>query len=234
MTVHVLIPYRPRSRGGSDVRARNADVVWSWWHRHYGARPVVGDDPNPSSFNRGRAINVAALRAQPRPGDVLVLADADLIPHGPALEEAVGAIALGGHRGMIVPFTEVRYLSEPEAAAVHDAGGAMRADPDLDGVWDWLSTGGINVLSADLFDEVGGFDPRFEGWGFEDAAFDIACAALGEPTRWVTAPVWHLWHPPSRDPAAPTYETSLALCRRYEAAAGSVAAVRALIEERPR
>lgn len=233
MTVLVLVPYRPRQRGGSDVRARNADVVWSWWHRRYGLQPIVGDDPNPDTFNRGRALNAAALRAQPRPGDVLVLADADLVPTGSAIDAAVGAVALG-HRGMVVPFAEVRYLSEAESVAVHDHGGVMRDDPDLDGVWDRRSTGGINVVSADLFDAVGGFDPRFEGWGFEDAAFDIACAAIGAPTSWIDAPVWHLWHPPARDPNAPTYEASLALCRRYEAAAGSSVAVRALIEERPR
>lgn len=230
MAVLVLIPYRARARGGSDERARNADVVWSWWH-HLGLRPVIGDDPNPGTFNRGRALNAAVVRAQPKPGDVLVLSDADLIPDFAALERAVGMVALG-HAGMVVPFTEVRYLSERASIEVHAAAAELPDHPELDGVWDRLSTGGLNVLSFDLFAAVDGFDPRFTGWGFEDAAFDAACSTLGQATVHLPGPIHHLWHPPARDSNHPTYEPGLALCRRYETAAGDPEAMRALIKER--
>lgn len=226
MTVHVVIPHRP----GDRQRARNTATVQSWWLHTFGLGTNVCDDPNPTGFNRGRALNAGVADLGADPFDVLVLTDGDLIPDQRAIEQAIGAVAAGSARGYVVPFTEVRYLSAGATEAVH--AGDAPTDHELDGVWDRRSTGGINVMRVATFEAAAGFDPRFTGWGFEDSAWDIAVSTLVAPTRWMAGPVWHLWHPPARDPEHPSYQAGLDLCRRYEDAYGDVAAVRALIDER--
>lgn len=224
--VHVVMPLRP----GDDQRTRNAAVTARWW-TDLGLRPNLCDDPNPDDFNRGRALNAGVEELGANLGDVLILTDGDLLPTEAAIEQAIGAVVARTAPGFVVPFTEVRYLNEAATDAAHR--GTLL--PDLtEGVWDRPSTGGINIMRVSTFERCHGFDPRFTGWGFEDAAFDIAAHALAGPTRWMPGHVLHLWHPPGRNPEAPSYDAGLVLCRRYEAAAGDEAAVRELIRERSR
>lgn len=229
MTVHVVIPHRATD----PTRSANCAVVANWWAEAMRLRVNLCDDPNPGGFNRGRALNAGVRALGAERFDVLVLADGDLIPDRGSIEQAIGAVAAGSAPGYVVPFTEVRYLSQGSTAAVVDGDEAPH-DGEVEGVWDRLSTGGINVVRVETFERVRGFDPRFTGWGFEDAAWDIAVSTLVGPTRWIPGAVYHLWHPPGRDPEASTYQAGLDLCRRYEAAAGAEnpgSAVRALIEE---
>ena len=63
----------------------------------------------------------------------------------------------------------------------------------------------------DAYDQAGGFDPRFVGWGGEDTSLGAALTTLVGPPARLEASVWHLWHPgPNRPPssAAPPAQTS--------------------------
>jgi hypothetical protein len=55
--------------------------------------------------------------------------------------------------------------------------------------------GGIAAMPRATYADVP-IDPRFEGWGQEDASWALALTRLvGRPWRG-SAPLWHLWHPP--------------------------------------
>lgn len=49
------------------------------------------------------------------------------------------------------------------------------------------------AISRACFQEVGGFDESYVGWGYEDLDFATRCNALW-PNRRVNGPVYHLWH----------------------------------------
>ena len=77
---------------------------------------------------------------------------------------------------------------------------------------------GLSAISVELWNRVGGFDQRFNRWGFEDHAFHLACEVLGdEPPDRVEGPAIH-WHhradmTRNMDPIASHIELMQAYCR---------------------
>jgi hypothetical protein len=228
MRLSVVIPFRPRD----PIRDRNRVYVEDWLDRALGEPDtVLADDPG-RDFNRGRALDAGVPAAT---GDLLVLADADLIVPAHNLWAGVEAVENGA--AMVVPFTRREELTA-EATAKVLAGAApegLWGPEHLEYVMENRGTGGINILTRATFEAVGGFDPRFAGWGYEDSAFADAVETLVGRVEWLTGTAVHLWHPqdPTRshpDPAVAS--ASVELCKRYTAAWGDREAMRALIAER--
>lgn len=237
--VRVVIPYRP----STPERRAAYKLVHAYWSEVIAGHPVVADDPNPGPFNRGRALAagvdavlVEALVAAGRNSvarQVLVLADADIIPDTTAIYDAIGALTAQPDRwAYAVPFSSVQYLGPDSTSAI--AAGAPVWNEPVERTWPRLSTGGITIVTSDHYIAAGGFDPRFAGWGYEDAAWDIAARTLtGLPVRWIDRPCRHLWHPEPPDANDDArVARSLDLVRRYEAADGNRNAVVDLIAER--
>lgn len=61
---------------------------------------------------------------------------------------------------------------------------------------------GSAAISRVCFEEVGGFDEAYEGWGYEDCDFAERCARLWK-TRRVDGPAEHLWHGDRREDDSP-------------------------------
>lgn len=129
-------------------------------------------------------------------GDVLVFVDADTIVPAEQLREAAAMAAAAP--GLVYAYQ--LYLRLDEWATEQ-----LRQKPGLDlfslPIADQLihnpSLGGF-AISAECFDELGGFRDGFIGWGYEDCDFATRAAALW-PLRRLVGPVWHLWHG-DRDP----------------------------------
>lgn len=102
--------------------------------------------------------------------------------------------------GLVVPFSQYRYLSESDSAMVRGGQPPAAFMPTFT-MNNGASIGALNVVSADTMRMVGRWDENFAGWGHDDNAMFWAfkhCA--GEP-RWVEGPAYHLWHPPGmQDP----------------------------------
>ena len=88
-----------------------------------------------------------------------------------------------------------------------------------------------------LYDDIGGFDEGFRGWGLEDTAFAIAVETLtGESLPHLPGDAWHLDHPPQGREARQLHATSpqrrprrpLPRRRRH---CGDMDAIRALVAE---
>lgn len=78
---------------------------------------------------------------------------------------------------------------------------------------------GVVALRAEVWDDVGGMDERFEGWGAEDTAFKATLRALypdGHDDG--VGEAWALWHP-DRHGTPELTAANIARCTEYETAA---------------
>lgn len=219
--VVVLVPRRPepwRDRLWGHVRARIEDAVE--WPIHEGV------DAGPQPMNRAAARNRAAAEAEE--WDVAVFCDADTVPDFERLEEAVGRALDAKH--LVCPQDTFRSLTRAGTLAVLDGSCEVHEAPER---WDYPNPkSSCIVVHRDAWEAVGGYDERFVGWGFEDAAFYHACEALVGVER-LKGLCWHLWHPrsPEKDPNTRDYRRNAELGARYKAASGSADAMRAILAE---
>lgn len=235
----VLIPYRP-----DPWRRRLLNIVM----RHYrrGGYPVVlGQGEHPGPFNRSAKVNEARRLADYAAPDgvrypTLIVADGDVLPDLDALAKAVELSR--GSGTLVYPFEEWRALDkrftrrivaeEARRAPLDDLGGprwheaTTRTYPSLSGAF---------AIPTALYDAIGGFDERFEGWGWEDRAFYEAAITMGGIDRAPRLPgdLWHLWHPKSaeKDPTAEPYRRGRALRDRYVEASGDPDAMARILFE---
>lgn len=211
MKVQVIIPFR--DRGIDPHRQDNLDVVQAWWFSH-GMEPQIVDDglDGDAQFNRHRAYNRAVSRN--RDADVFVFTEADMLIHTNQIVDAVN-LAIE-HPGIVVPFTQYRYLSDSMSdivrEAYNDRGVAWTAEWWARGpshprsVFQLIpesimdngrSIGAINVISRETLEMTGGFTELTSGNWYDDNITEEGFAFLtGQPTRFVTGPAVHLYHLP--------------------------------------
>lgn len=189
--VAFCVPWRDK---GDTARAENYEVVYSYLS-DLGIGGVivasdgrVGDEP----FNRSAAYNLASSSVD---ADVYVFNEADLLVPEDQLRQAIRMAC--GSPGIVVPFSEYRYLPLCETRRVR--AGAVEpwaAEPERV-MGNRRSIGACNVVSRDTLVGVGRWDDRFDGWGYDDRAMDLAFAVTsGQATRFVDGPAVHLWHTP--------------------------------------
>lgn len=216
MDVVVLVPRRSdpwRDRLWRYVRTKlEREVDW----------PVVEGVSDPGPFNRAAAINRAAKQ---RTWQVAVILDADTVVDPERLRLGVEE---AGRGLLVLPHDNFRSLTRRATNQVL-AGRILPEEGEVRWVRNETNSSCL-CIGRDLWDEVGGFDERFRGWGFEDAAFYAACRQLAGAQR-IGGPVHHLWHPRSRekDPGRPDYTRNRELAERYKRAGGN--GIRALLRE---
>jgi len=197
----------PRRAGKPD-----RDRIWKWcraiWEQQ-GWPIYEGHDDGEGLFNAAVARNRAAEAA----GDweVAIFADADTVPWDwrpvkDAVKEAARTDAF------VRPFTAYYVLDEQATERFMATGrrpsiGARRLGSHV--------YGGIHVVSRKLWDESGGYDERFLGWGGEDAAYQYACQTIRGYRR-LPGEVFHLYHAmQQRDPSTEQFKANVALEKRY-------------------
>ncbi len=198
MTVSVLVPYRP----DSPERTRAWRWVASWWADHHPDFQVVAGAGPDGPWRKALAVADALSRAD---GDLLVIADADVVTDG--VGAAVAQVEAGA--AWAIPHRWVHRLSEAATTMVYDGTDLLRA-ADLGGYafhagpagapamprrpYVGVAGGGMLVLPRTTYERAP-LDPRFAGWGSEDLAPACALAALaGRPWRG-TDRMFHLYHP---------------------------------------
>lgn len=221
LDIRIIVP-----RGGPPDRHR--DALWAYcrryWERELPHVRIVEGDPGPGLYNRSRAVNDGARGAW----DVAIILDSDVILDVDLVETGIARAVATGRK--VVPFKIRNLVSEA---------GTRRILGGYQGNWNAMVTGRETwnistcvIVTRDLWDQVGGFDERFEGWGGEDNAFSDSCKVLGGGIEKLPGTAWHLWHPwsPLRDHTAPWYREAKALSDRYKATA-TEPAMRSLLAE---
>jgi len=240
----ILVPFR--GDGGQ------RDRVWSWLSAFYTAHLrdteiVIGQDDG-TPFSKSCAVNDAAARAQ---GDVFVILDADAYIDPTVLRTCAAAIQEAKTPLWFVPYkrmfranqeTTDLLLARPPRKPWDETQFVTEPDHLGDG------TGGISnrygalaqIVSRRAFKRVGGWDPRFRGWGQEDNSFARAVDTLYGGRSTTKSRVWHLWHErPGKEfgPRARVWEgqdkprVNSDLGGRYRVATGDKLAMRALVDE---
>ena len=76
------------------------------------------------------------------------------------------------------------------------------------------------MISRKDYDQVGGHDERFVGWGSEDSAFiKTVTTMIDKPPLRLSGVAFHLWHPvdPNRARKRDTSEKSTIIAEYFEA-----------------
>lgn len=200
MTVWVVIPWRP----GCPYRDADLGHVVQWWEANHPTWPVtIGPWPTEREpWRKGCAVRAAGIR--PGADDVVVVADADVIPVG--VGDVVDAVRSPG-RGRpparwAMPFRMVRRLTQAATGLVTSGRLVLPDGPVpktmvglIEETYVGSAGGGVVVLRGDVFTSVP-IDPRFAGYGQEDLSWSLALHRLVGAPVMGAGPLWHLWHPP--------------------------------------
>lgn len=217
MNVTALVPRRPEPW---------RDLLWGFvrsrWDGEHPDIPVVAvDDPFPlRPFSRSRSLNAARSSTD---ADVLIVMDGDVFCDSAMIDPMIAATASSR---MVVGFSEHRSLG-PTGTAKVLAGWIDGWSDDVIEVRD-DNHASLIAIRSELWDSVGGFDERFEGWGWEDVAFRLVCETLLGPMVVLKGTLWHLWHP--CDPQREMHNTAnRERLEPFIAAQGDVDAMRSVI-----
>jgi hypothetical protein len=233
--VSLLVPFREDASG-----TRTAPFEWlrAYYRAHLPAAEIVVGECAGDPYSKSIAVNDAARRSA---GDIFAILDADTWLSPRVIERCAAAIRTSGAGLWFLPHRASYELCREDTAcdpAQYDSFGVpTRYERRVD-----RGPGQALIISADGFSTVGGFDPRFRGWGGEDRAFVRAADTLYAEHRrtrdWILS-LWHErpgghsksdrhWHDgmPYGDNRA-----SHKLVKRYKRAIGNVPQMRALVDE---
>ena len=217
--VSVIIPWRP-----APSRLTAFEAVTSWYAHEFPEFTVRTVDTDDDVFV------LAACRNEGLTGlsldDVVVINDADTIPEAGALR---GAIAAARTSGLVhLPYTAYHWLGAPGTAQYLTGTDPERCAFEL--VRGACS--GVYVTTPRTWAAHGGQDERFRGWGYEDAAWNLAHETLlGSAPRRHEGRVYALHHV-AETRAGARFDANAALMERYRSAAGDPEAMRSLVSER--
>lgn len=229
--------------------------VWEWLDRYWGAHfpdaeIIIGHDGG-HPFSKATAVNNAAQRAS---GRIFVVLDADCLMDSAIVQscaDKIDAAVAQGKRLWFVPYLYLYRLTQHATKLVLRSDPAAPFDiptPPLPG---WVEPGGPNyghqygalilMMPASAFHLVGGMDPRFRGWGSEDAAFMRSLDTLYALHQTTNNEVLHMWHVrPGNNYLTRKWEgqrmtnVNSRLGQRYGLASGDPTLMRALVDERDR
>lgn len=230
-----------RANGPRDSRIKS----WRWikerWeHLLPEAELCVGTDKG-QPFSKSVAVNDAYHKSY---GDMLVVADADSWVERDQLLTGLERAAAYEH--LVVPWWTAYRLTR------NDSNTIMRSDPagpnpvtramkeNAAGTGPSPASGAmVFIVQRVSFERVGGFDPRFRGWGSEDVSFANACWTFLGRNEYTMGEAFALYHPmPTNEDGMRVWkgdagQLNTSLYERYRKATGHPAMMTALCAEHP-
>ncbi len=213
--ISLLVPFY--SSDPENQRAKNWQWLYNFWKVQLpGAEIIIGHDKDAGkfgmAFSKSVAVNNAASRAH---GDIFVIIDADGYIDPKAILYCAKEIRWAKKKERklwFIPYRQFFRLTENASQKLLDSKPKhpyyFPTPPDKNDyieTSDFKGTSGskfghwygalIQIMSREAFEEVGGWDPRFRGWGGEDHAAMRAMDTLYWPHKTLPGKVLHIWHP---------------------------------------
>lgn len=165
--------------------------------------PLLLCDSGHDPFNRSASRNLGV--AQVPGGEVAVVCDADTVPERKPLLNAIHEAKDGR---LHFPFHHCWLLTAEQTTRV-----LAGDEPQSDGAHALHhAEGGVMVMRADSWRQVGGMDEGFIGWGYEDNNFCLRASRTVGAHRHLGT-IWHLHHPHERYTGSPDEQANLARAR---------------------
>lgn len=209
------------------------DRVWVYcrarWEALFPEIPIFEGHHDDGPFNRSAAVNRAAVAAGD--WDLAIVIDSDVML---ARSQAQVAIETAARTGKVT-WGHRRWRGIREDWAVRLVADQRDLGPEFENVdidvlverTNPISWSCFQVIPRSVWDDTGGFDERFVGWGYEDMAWQsLICGLYGHER--IEGDVIHLWHERSEErivkgypatTASPEYHRNARLGRRYMVAA---------------
>ena len=175
--VAICIPWRP-----TPERQPLLDAVVVEYNRRGNTLPYVLADSDGPVFSRAQAINRAVNRAFADGHEVVVINDADTLCDPESLGVAVWLTA--GDKQSRLPYSKYILMTQGQTN-LYLATGTVAGDEYLG------ACSGVLVVHKDTWNELGGFDERYIGWGAEDVEF-----AIRHQFERIPGTCWGLYHTP--------------------------------------
>jgi len=185
VSLAVLIPYRPDTPERVDIQATTA-ALW----RRQGVEPIYADDGLIGLFSYARAANRARARTD---AEYLLVYNTDALPLSMASLERIEKLLASG-----VPWTAVfegqRRFTTIQTDRLIDGEDPFDVGPAEGDIA--MGREALPAVRADVWDDLGGMDERFVGWGPEDFAFHRALRLIypdgcDEPAEGLFQSLWH-------------------------------------------
>lgn len=171
------------------------DRLWRFLKQRYWLAPhIVEGYHKDGPFNRSLALNIAAIQAGNWHVAVFIDSDAYIDP-----EQLTKAIRLAvDEQKVVLPFDQVVELNEWTTDEILQSG-QLIFKPTEDQVEnvrtkDMQRQSLFVVVPRNVFEQIGGFDEGFVGWGGEDNAFYRAAEIIAGSVLRLEGNAYHLWH----------------------------------------
>lgn len=180
---------------GCEYRSKHFNFIKNYYQDYFN---IIVADSNHEEFNRADSRNIGVEAST---SDVVIIIDADAFIN---INQIMDACKLAKEKDVLVrPFSRAVYLSEDATERFYNNPNIF-TDSDGDYVYmtpDQLSVdnfGGAFVIKKKLWNDLGGMDKNFIGWGGEDNAFlDSYHLKFGTSIK-ILGNVYSLYHPIDR------------------------------------
>jgi predicted glycosyltransferase involved in capsule biosynthesis len=192
--ISLLIPFR-----NTGDRQLQFEWLQKRWEKLFPeAEIIISEDDGKDPFSKTIAVNNAYKKAT---SDILAIVDADVWVDPKILIKAAEDIR-NKKAVWVQPCDTVYRINKAMTFNIVDFTPdspfpLIRPEEHTERITPVV--GLVAVFRREQFEYVGGMDPRFRGWGWEDTAFNSMLNRIYGKSTSQNNIVYHLWHPRGRD-----------------------------------
>lgn len=149
----IIVPYRNRYRQLLYFKKAIAEYLQGSGINYV---VIVVEQDDATSFNRGKLLNIGAVKARELGCDYVVFHDVDMIPKD----------------------VDYSYVNKPTHLATNFISGK-----DTFGIHFDQYFGGVTLFPLDIFEKINGYSNEYWGWGFEDDDLFYRLIQSNQPVR---------------------------------------------------